>query len=57
MARERAKSAEAPGKLCRPPHGFPGTRQNASVCIVPRVHLENVGKVEIDHIEFPISPS
>jgi hypothetical protein len=48
MTRERAKSmdqkslwtsgtAEAPAKLRRPPMGFPGTRQNASVCTVPRL--------------------
>ena len=56
MTRERAKSmdqrsfwtvdtAEAPGKLCQAAHGFPGTRQNASVRTVPRVHPGNVGLI------------
>ena len=54
MTRERAKSmdqtsfgrsctAEAAGKLVAAAHGFPGTRQNDSVCAVPRVYMGNVG--------------
>jgi hypothetical protein len=33
----------APEKLRRPPMASAGTRQNARVCTVPRVHPGNVG--------------
>lgn len=53
MTRERAKSmdqrsfwrsctAEAAEETVSAAHGFPGTRQNDSVCTVPRVHPGNV---------------
>ena len=32
-----------PGKLAPAAHGFSATRQNASICKVPRVHMGNVG--------------
>lgn len=54
MTRERANSmdqgsfwtlgtAEAAGETAQATHGFPGTRQNDSVRVIPRVHLGNVG--------------
>ena len=54
MARERAKSMDqrsfwtvghggSAGKTASAAHGFPETRQNASVRTVPRVHPGNVG--------------
>ena len=54
MARKRAKSMDqrsfwtvvrggSAGKTASAAHGFPGTRQDASVRTVPRVHLGNVG--------------
>lgn len=54
MTRERAKSmdqwsfwrsctAEAAEETLSVAHGFPGTRQNDSVCAILGVHLGNVG--------------
>ena len=54
MTRERAKSMDqrsfwtvvhggSAGKIASAAHGFPGTRQNASVRTVPGVHPGNVG--------------
>ena len=37
---ERERSAE---KLASAANGFPGTRQNDSVRVIPRVHVGNVG--------------
>ena len=68
MTRERGPSrcidvvldivhAEAPVKLCRPPMA---SREHGRMLAFASFHgfiWRNVGKVEIDHIEFPISPS